>query len=54
MSSVRDHYTYAWPAIVHALGLWLSLVDFKEDLQGGDLKAAEKEREKNLHLVMGE
>ena len=54
--SVRKHYNYAWPAIVHALALWLSLVDFQEKLREGDAdnESKDKEREKRLHLVLGE
>jgi len=42
---------------MHAVALWLSFVEFKEDLKDGDaalMEHQEKEREKNLHLVMGE
>ncbi|CAK8692902.1 unnamed protein product [Clavelina lepadiformis] len=56
MSSVRSHYSYAWPTIMHALALWLAHVDFQDDGQDEEdakIKLVQEERRKRLHLVMG-
>ena len=53
-SSVLEHYNYAWPAIMHAVSLWLSLVEFEEEDEEDNDEQQDQEREKSLHLVMGE
>ncbi|XP_078491480.1 HEAT repeat-containing protein 5B-like [Ciona intestinalis] len=49
MSSVRGHYSTAWPTILHALSLWLTHVDFASD----DDDAKCEENNTKLHLALG-